>query len=253
MSTAAASALQRQPSFSTGFVRLLQALHAQLPTLLSASGSAELSLCVDDIQLRGDTPGSRSHDAATSVIVWWLESLYGAAIGSRPHPGHSPSPLDPPNRTGLLREPLLSRKERLGSALVAARDAFALLRREGAVSVSGDEPRVLYSLGVSTELDVTIAWELDAVVGGWAGRPSVLAVGLPLRLRGEVRLRLEPQSGLVQEAWVKSVAVNERPLIPGLLSRWVAAAESGPAAAVSVGSIMSALVPWLSGGSSRQG
>ena len=48
--------------------------------------------------------------------------------------------------------------------------------------------------------------------GAPPGAPVQL--GLPLALRGTVRLRLDGQTGLVRELWVVSLAVNGSPLLP---------------------------------------
>jgi hypothetical protein len=87
-------------------------------------------------------------------------------------------------------------------------------------------------------------------VGGVFGTESPFRVGLAVRIESEVRLRPDAQTGAVREVWVRSLSINDRPLLPALLSRWVRqGAEGGVAVAPDVArdaqTIVEALLPWL--------
>ena len=102
---------------------------------------------------------------------------------------------------------------------------------------------------VLSTFEIAILWSIDAVVGGWAERAtSPLSVGLPISLTGDVRIRMDPQTGYANELWVKAIAINGTPLLPAVLSRWVQASAGGAPTkrSTDVGGIMSALLPWLS-------
>ena len=218
----AAAAGDISAAYATGFVRLMALLHAELPRALVAPLSLE-AVCSEQVEVRG-----------------------------------------------LLRERLLRGRGALGGALAAARQAYAALSAEGALTTAAAEAPVKLTLQVTPELDVLVVWELQAtvgpaapslgsVVGGGAGGAGgaggeagtaggappggPLRIGLPLALRGTVRLRPDPQTGRVREVWVQALSVNGTPLLPELLSRWVETAARGPDA--NAAEIWRALTPWL--------
>lgn len=96
-------------------------------------------------------------------------------------------------------------------------------------------------------------WTLESTVGGLGpglGGGGGLRVGLPVKIRGEVRFRPDPATGAVREVWVKALAINERPVLPGLLSSWVQRSADGadivaPDVARDARAIFAALMPWL--------
>ena len=107
----------------------------------------------------------------------------------------------------------------------------------------GGETPLSYTIEVTPEQDLQLALALDATVGS-APIGAPVQLGLPLKLRATVRLRLDAQTGLVRELWVVSLAVNDSPLLPEQLTRWVKAGEAGPSA--DAAAIWRALTPWLS-------
>ena len=85
--------------------------------------------------------------------------------------------------------------------------------------------------------------------------PELICVGAiagAFGVRGEVRLRLDEQTAAVREVWIKRCSINERPLLPKLLERWVqegatsaiSSAAAAPAAEVARG-LVAELQPWL--------
>ena len=91
-----------------------------------------------------------------------------------------------------------------------------------------------------------VVWEAQATLGQapLALLPaSPLRVGLPLALQGRARLRLDAQTGLVREVWVQELAVNEQPLLPEQLIKWVRLGSEG--LSPDVATILRSLTPWL--------
>lgn len=64
-----------------------------------------------------------------------------------------------------------------------------------------------------------------------------------LTLQGRARLRLDAQTGLVREVWVQELAVNEQPLLPEQLIKWVRLGSEG--LSPDVATILRSLTPWL--------
>ena len=220
------------PAYAMGFTALLRSLHQQLPTLLAEP--PDLSIAANDVVLRG-----------------------------------------------LLRERLAAGKPPLTAAFAAARRVYATLLSEGAISPSrgnqggdgggatatAEQQALQYQLVVTREGDVTVEWNLESNVGpSWNGGngnspfggfgapgqpPPPLRVGLPVRIRGQVRLRPDEATGAVKEVWIKALSINERPLLPKLLSQWVQQGSAGGASAAvgrDVRTMMAALLPWIQGG-----
>ena len=156
---------------------------------------------------------------------------------------------------GLLRERLSSGRQPLGAFLAGGRRVYATLSGDRALSASNSNaPPLVYTLVVTPESDVLLRWKVESSVGalggGGLGGDLGLRIGLPVRIRGEVRLRPDAQTGAVQEVWVKSLTINERPVLPGLLSSWVQRSADGgtivaPDVARDARAILEALVPWL--------
>lgn len=63
----------------------------------------------------------------------------------------------------------------------------------------------------------------------------------------QVRLRLDANSALVREVWIKALTFNGRPLVPDVLSRWVqqSATTSVNGGNFDVAGLMRALLPFL--------
>ena len=76
-----------------------------------------------------------------------------------------------------------------------------------------------------------------------------LRVGLPVRVNGQVRLRLDSRTAAVNEIYVKSLVINERPLVPKLLEQWVQQGAKPPSVPADVArdvqTVVRALLPWL--------
>ena len=186
------------PAYAIGFTALLRSLHRSLPLLLTEP--PDLAITTPDVALRG-----------------------------------------------LLREPLASGRQPLLAFLAAARRVYAALLSEGAIippaddSTSGqasssssspaNETPLRYRLVVTREGDILIEWSLESTLGrswrggsggGFGGGASPLpplAVGLPVRVNGAVRLRPDAVTGAVKEVWVRSVAINGRELLPAQISK----------------------------------
>jgi len=156
---------------------------------------------------------------------------------------------------GLLRERLGSGRAPLAALLAGSRRVYAALLSEGALAAlaSPASTPFVYSLIVTPESDVLLQWTLESTVGGLGpglGGGGGLRVGLPVKIRGEVRFRPDPATGAVREVWVKALAINERPVLPGLLSSWVQRSADGadivaPDVARDARAIFAALMPWL--------
>ena len=217
-----ALAASLDPAFALGFTALLRSLHGQLPVLLTEP--PDLTICTPNVQLRG-----------------------------------------------LLRERLAEGRPPVAAFFAAARRLYAALLSEGAISpltprptqpAAGGSRPLEYKLIVAPEGDVIIEWALESTLGrswenalgglgGLGGQPMPpLRVGLPVRIRGEIRLRPDTRTAAVKELWIKSLFINERPLLPKLLQSWVQQG-SRPSVGSSdvardVRTIVSALLPWLS-------
>ena len=113
----------------------------------------------------------------------------------------------------------------------------------GGATATAEQQALQYQLVVTREGDVTVEWSLESNVGpswnggngnspfggfGAPGQPAApLRVGLPVRIRGQVRLRPDEATGAVKEVWIKALSINERPLLPKLLSQWVQQGGAG--------------------------
>ena len=76
-------------------------------------------------------------------------------------------------------------------------------------------------------------------------------VGLPLRLQLDARLRLDVSSGLVQGIDIVAVSINDRPLLPKLVSDLLPRAAAGRASRSrdeELNAFLGALLPWLRDG-----
>ena len=228
------STLPLEPAYALGFTALIRSLHRQLPTLLLEP--PDFSICAPNVQLRG-----------------------------------------------LLRERLAEGVPSLGAFFTAVRRLYAALLSEGALMTTqqggtksdgaagvaadgaGASP-LEYKLLVTPESDIIVEFALESTLGrSWEGAGGLLGslgvqqgsllpplrVGLPVRIRGELRLRPDATTAALNEVWIRSLSINERPLLPKMLNSWV---QQGSASALSadvardVRTVASALLPWLNSG-----
>ena len=86
-------------------------------------------------------------------------------------------------------------------------------------------------------------------MAAWQGSRGAPARVVPRRAspllagRPSARLRLDAQTGLVREVWVQELAVNEQPLLPEQLTKWVRLGSEG--LSTDVATILRSLTPWL--------
>jgi hypothetical protein len=257
--------LNGRPALPDALLAQLARAEASAPELLQFFSSAFLSL---SDTLLAPVPSRASASGAPAALSASLEPAYALGFMALLRALHRQLPtlltepadlvsLCSPRVTlrGLLRERLAEGVPPIATALAAVRRLYATLLSEGALAspAAADEKALQYTLVVTPEGDVLVAWSLRGALGGGAlgGQPlSALRVGLPVRFRGEVRLRPDPQTAAVREVWVKSLSINERPLLPKLLEQWVQQGRGRPAAsgdvARDVRAVVAALLPWLS-------
>uniref|UniRef100_A0A7S4BIP1 Uncharacterized protein n=2 Tax=Chrysotila carterae TaxID=13221 RepID=A0A7S4BIP1_CHRCT len=151
---------------------------------------------------------------------------------------------------GVLRERVLRDRRAVQATLQSARQVYAALVREGAVSPMDAAEPTRVAVQLERDGGVLLSCASRFAVGQAAAARLGLRAGLPVVVSGDVRLELSPRTGLIQEVWVKSVEINGRPLLPKLLSQWVqrgAQAQDSAISIPSVGSILASLLPWLTG------
>jgi len=220
---------------------LLRATEGALAPLPRSSAAARTS----PLAQGGDTPASAAFALGFVAVLRAIQDGAPALLTREPDLSLASEKI---LVRGLLREPLLQGRSSVGAALRSSRQGYAALVRDGALTAEAEAP-VLSSTQLEPDGSLLVSLRLPASIGS-NGAPPPLRAGLPLELTASMVCRLDTATGMLTEVWIKALAINGRPLLPALLSRWVQQASEPPSAAPppwgDVSAFLSVLVPWIS-------